>query len=605
MAATQTATATSARDYERWANLLGAFFEVAERNPDRPFLWRKQANAWQPTTRGEAARTVYALAGGLRSLGLERGERVVLVAENRPEFMLADLAIMAAGGITVPAYTTNTEADHAHILEDSEAAMVIVSTRALARQVLAPAVRAPDCRRVVTMEDIGAEAHRDIAVHHWQAVLEAGAGRRADIDAELGRITREDTACFIYTSGTGGAPKGVMLSHGNILANCKMAYDLLWILGLDEEVFLSFLPLSHAYEHTAGQFFPMTIGAEIYYSAGVEHLVGELREARPTIMTAVPRLYESLYQRIRRDVRRSSRLRRALFARTLALGRKRYNGERLGVFAALADRVLDRLVRDKVRARFGGRLKGMVSGGAALDPDIAIFFQALGLRILQGYGQTEAAPVISCNPPYGPRLHTVGPPLDGVEVRLAPDGELLVRGPMVMKGYWRMPEHTAETIVDGWLHTGDLAAIEADGFIRITDRKKDIIVLSGGDTLSPARVEGFLTRQPEIGQAMVYGDRHPHLVALIVPDEEFAADWARRHDKAHDLAALAADADFQAAIHEAVRRVNAEAAAAERIRRFKLAPEPFTLDNDMMTPTLKIRRHKIIDAYREELEALY
>jgi long-chain acyl-CoA synthetase len=595
-----------AQDYDRWTSLPEAFFEVAARESERPFLWSKRNGSWQALSYAEVARQVRALSRGLRALGLERGERVVLVSESRPEFLIADLAIMAVGAITVPAYTTNTEADHAHILEDSEAAMAIVSTRTLAQPLMAPAERAPDCRLVVAIEDIDDEAHRDIPVHYWQVVLEQGGQQPDDVDEKVAAIGRDDVACFIYTSGTGGAPKGVMLTHGNLLSNGKMAFQLLFMLGLEEkEIFLSFLPLSHAYEHTAGQFFPMTIGAQIYYSRGVEHLSGELGEVRPTIMTAVPRLYESLYQRIMRGVNKASPLRRKMFQRALDLGRKRYHGKRLGPLEWVQDRVLDKLVRDKVRARFGGRLKGMVSGGAALNPDIGIFFQALGLRILQGYGQTEAAPIISCNPPDKPKLDSVGPPLVGVEAKLASDGELLVRGPMVMKGYWRMPEHTAETIVDGWLHTGDLATIDDDGYIRITDRKKDIVVLSGGDTLSPARVEGFLTRQPEIGQAMVYGDKRPHLVALLVPDEEFAIEWAKSHGKPCDLAQISADEEFRGVMQEAIRRVNLEVAQSEKVRRFAVAPEAFTVANDMMTPTLKIRRHRIREAYGQKLEELY
>ena len=280
--------------------------------------------------------------------------------------------------------------------------------------------------------------------------------------------------------------------------------------------------------------------------------------------------------------------------------------------------MLDRLVRRKVAARFGGRLKAMVSGGAALDPEVGIFFNALGIRVLQGYGQTETSPVVACNPPDKCKLHTVGPPLPDVTVRIAEDGELLVQGPNVMQGYWQLPEQTAATIQDGWLYTGDLATIDADGYVQITDRKKDIVVLSGGDTLSPARVEGFLTRQPEIAQAMVYGDKRAHLVAILVPDGEWLADWAERTGKADAggtpdaagsaerlMADLAEDADLRAELDKAIQRANQEVAQPEKVRRFTLAPAPFTIDNDMMTPTLKVRRHKVTEAYQDRLEALY
>jgi len=594
-------------DYDGLTSLPAAFFARAAEAPDTPMLWAKRDGAWQPLTRGEVARMVRDLARGLIALGLRMEERVILVAENRPEFLVADLAIMTAGGITVPAYTTNTEADHAHILEDSEAAMVVVSTKALARRLLPPAVRAPDCRAAIVMEDASDVPAGAFPVHRWEEVLAMGAQRPDGIDGAMASLGRDDVACFIYTSGTGGLPKGVMLTHGNIIANCEMAYRLLRGMSVrgSAEIFLSFLPLSHAYEHTAGQFFPVTIGAQIYYSRGVEQLSTELAEVRPTIMTAVPRLYEMLHQRILAGLRKASRPRRWLFHKGLDLGRRRYEGQRLAPWDRVLDLVLDRLVRNKVRGRFGGRLKGMVSGGAALNPEIGIFFTALGLRILQGYGQTEAAPVIACNPPRKVKLHTVGPPLHRCEVKLAPDGELLVRGPHVMKGYWRMPEHTAETIKDGWLHTGDLAHIDAEGYIQITDRKKDIVVLSGGDTLSPARVEGILTRQPEISQAMVHGDKRPHLVALIVPDDSFVQGWAKENGKAHDLAELAEDRAFRAAMDDVVQRVNRELSPVEKIRRFRLSPEPFTVENEMMTPTLKIRRHKIKAVYGQHLESLY
>jgi long-chain acyl-CoA synthetase len=600
-------------DYDRWDSLPQAFFEVVERAPDAPQLWAKRDGAWRPLTRREVAQQVRALARGLRRLGLKPGERAVLVAENRPEFVIADLAIMTAGGITVPAYTTNTEADHLHVLEDSGATFAIVSTEQLAQRLLPAATRASHCRTAIQMEgDLPAQQPADLEVHPWAAALQAPEADDFDPDAAAQALKRGDTACFIYTSGTGGAPKGVVLSHGNVLSNCKMAYHLLNSFGLGDEVFLSFLPLSHSYEHTAGQFFPLTIGAQIYYSRGVEHLAGELQEVQPTVMTAVPRLYESFRQRILRGVEKAPSSRRKLFHKAVELGRRRYHDPNsLGFGERLQDAVLDKVVRGKVAERFGGRLKGMVSGGAALDPEVGIFFNALGIRVLQGYGQTETSPVVACNPPDKCKLHTVGPPLPDVKVRIAEDGELLVAGPNVMQGYWQLPEQTAATIKDGWLHTGDLATIDQDGYVQITDRKKDIVVLSGGDTLSPARVEGFLTRQPEIAQAMVYGDKRPHLVAIVVPDGEWLAEWAQRNGKADGreaeqlLAELAGDGELQSALGAVIDRANQEVSLPEKVRRFVIAPGSFTVENDMMTPTLKVRRHKVKEAYQDRLEALY
>jgi long-chain acyl-CoA synthetase len=321
-------------------------------------------------------------------------------------------------------------------------------------------------------------------------------------------------------------------------------------------------------------------------------------------MTAVPRLYEALQSRIRRQVDRAGGFKKTLFDKTLALGTKRYHGT-LAFYERPLDLLLDRLVRNKVRARFGGRLKAMVSGGAPLSPDVGMFFTALGVRILQGYGQTETAPVVSCNLPTSVKIETVGPPIDGCEVMIADDGEILVRGELLMEGYWNDPANTALAIRDGWLHTGDIGEFDTDGFLRITDRKKDIIVNSGGDNISPARVEGLLTLRPEIAQAMVYGDKHPYLVAAIVPDEAAMRDWATANGVAYDAAAIATDPRFRAVIAKAVEAVDTELSVIERVRRFILADEPFSIANGEMTPTLKIKRHVVKARYGARLEALY
>jgi long-chain acyl-CoA synthetase len=593
-------------DYSRWQSLPAMFFEQAAARAEHDFLWIKRDGAYRSTTWRAAARAVEDLSRGLRALGLEPGERVVLLSENRPEWLIADVAIMAAGAVTVPAYTTNTVADNNHVLTNSGARGAIVSTRALAKQLLPAALEAPDCKWVISIEELDQGQSGPVESHTWARILERGAAQPDDVAEVVARATRRDTACFIYTSGTGGVPKGVILSHGAILCNCMGAYHLLEQLGLGDDVFLSFLPLSHSYEHTAGQFFPISIGAEIYYSAGIDQLLTNLGEARPTIMTAVPRLYETMYQRILRGVAKQGGLKARLFHLALELGRKRYaDPASLNPCERLLDRLTDRLVRDKMRARFGGRLKAMVSGGAALNPDIGIFFDALGLCVLQGYGQTEAAPVISANPPERIKMHTVGPPLRGVEVKIAEDGEILVRGELLMDGYWHNEAATSEALRDGWLHSGDIGDLDEDGFLRITDRKKDIIVMSGGDNVSPARIEGFLSMKAEIHQAMVCGDGRPHLVAILVPDEEFLAEFARERGKDPDLAALAEDPDLRAALSQAVERVNQALSPLERVRRFTLAREPFTVDNQMMTPTLKIRRHAIHAAYGEEIEGLY
>ncbi|MGF1628838.1 MAG: AMP-dependent synthetase/ligase [Kiloniellaceae bacterium] len=593
-------------DFNACRSLTAAFFDQAAQRREAPFVWHKQDGRYRSQSWAEIARQVKDLSRGLRGLGLQPGDRVVLVAESRPEWLVADLAIIAAGGITVPAYTTALTSDHRHVLTDCGAVGAIVSTQALADRLLPAVLDAPACRWVIAMDELRRARVGATPVHRWETLLEAGRNLPDDVEEVAARAQRSDTACIIYTSGTGGVPRGVMLSHGAILCNCMGAYKLLEQLGLGREIFLSFLPLSHAYEHTAGQFFPITIGAEIYYAEGVDHLLRNLGEVRPTIMTAVPRLYEAMHLRIRRGVEKQGGWKAKLFEKAVELGEKRYRDPRsLTFLERLQDFVVERLVRAKVRRRFGGRVKAIVSGGAALNYDIGLFFTALGLPILQGYGQTETAPVVSVNPPWKVKLETVGPPLEGVELRIAGDGEILVRGEMVMTGYWNDEDATYKAIQDGWLHTGDIGELDNDGYLKITDRKKDIIVFSGGDNVSPARVEGFLTLQREIQQAIVFGDKRPHLVALLVPDDEFVAQWCRGNGKPGDLDALREDADFRAALAQVLDRVNANLSSLEKVRRFAVLAEPFTVENGMMTPTMKIRRHKIREAYGEIVENLY
>jgi len=516
------------------------------------------------------------------------------------------LAIMAAGAITVPTYITNTARDHEHILDDSGAKVAIVSTARLARNLLPAAHEAAKLDFVIAMEAPKIAQSLNVDIHLWENVMLASEGTVDDVRKTIAGMSREDVACLIYTSGTGGAPKGVMISHGAILHNCAGATDVIAELSIENEVFLSFLPLSHAYEHTGGMYFPLSIGAEIYYAEGIEKLAANMAEARPTIMTVVPRLFELLRTRVTRSVEEQGGFRAKLFHRALDLGSRRVmDPSSLSFFERLTDKVLDRLVRRTVQQRFGGRIKALVSGGAPLNPDVGLFFHALGLRLLQGYGQTESGPVVSVNRPSLVKMHTVGPPLLNTEVKIADDGEILIRGELVMKGYWKDDDATANSLQDGWLHTGDIGVIDEDGHLQITDRKKDIIVNDKGDNVSPARVEGLLTLEPEIAQAMIYGDRRPHMVALLVPDADWFGSWAAEKGKPGGLAELRNDAELRDALDRAVARVNTRLSTIEKVRRFTVAGEPFTIENEQMTPTMKIRRHVIGAAYGADLEGLY
>ena len=589
-----------------WANLLDMFYSQASRLEEKPFIWSKEGDLYVSKSWGEVAREVTSLAQGLRSLGINPGDRVFLCSESRPEWLISNLAVIASGGITVPAYTTNTISDHLHILNDSGAKAAIVSTSLLADRVIAAVSQTEHVKFLITIENLNSNQSSSLDIKNWQAIVDEGKDLDANIDTWVSAVNADDTAVIIYTSGTGGVPKGVMLAHKSILHNCSGARNLLSSFGLENEVFLSFLPLPHSYEYTGGQFFPISIGAEVYFAEGIEHLARNMKEARPTLMTAVPRLYESMHARITRGVERSGGLKAKLFEIALQLGRKKIEHPgSLSLGEKILDGLVERLVRNKVRDNFGGRLKALVSGGAPLNLDIGLFFSALGLRLLQGYGQTEAAPVISANPPERIKLHTVGPPLLNTEVKIADDGEILVRGDLVMKGYWRNEDATNEAIQDGWLCTGDVGVIDEDGYIEITDRKKEIIVNSGGDNISPQRVEGFLTLEPEIGQAVVCGDKKPHLIALIVPDADFAGEWAASNKKSTNFTHLVEDEEFIKALSQAVERVNNNLGAIERVNKFMLTADPFTVENEQMTPTLKVRRHVINKIYGDQLEALY
>ncbi len=592
------------REFEHFPNLVTMFFTRAKERGDAPFLWAKKGGSWQSISWTQTAQQVASFAQSLKDIGLEPGDRVMLVSENRPEWFIADLGIMAAGCVTVPTYTTNTERDHQHIIEDSGASAIVVSTNKLAQSVMPAALRATRAHHLIGIDDLRAGQDTGVAIHRWADMV----GKPADVDACAAAATfkRDDLACLIYTSGTGGAPRGVQQHHGAILCNVEGCVEVITEdFGWDEEVFLSFLPLSHAYEHTGGQHFPVGLGAEIYYAEGIDKLASNIEEVRPTLMVVVPRLFEVLRARILKQMEKQGKVVQHLLNRALSLGAKDLSGG-LPIWDQPMNMLLNHTLRPKIQQRFGGRLKAMVSGGAPLNPDIGVFFHAVGLTMLQGYGQTEAAPVISCNrPKAGLKMDTVGPPLKNVEVKIADDGEILVRGELVMHGYWRNDAETARAIQDGWLHTGDIGEIDAKGRIKITDRKKDIIVNDKGENVSPQKVEGMLTLQPEIFQAMVSGDKRPHLVGLIIPDPEWAVEWAQANGEPYDLTALCDLPAFRAAIMAAVDRVNTQVASTEKVRKITLTPDAFTTDNEMLTPSLKIRRHVIRQVYGDRIDGLY
>lgn len=571
-------------------SLSDQFFETARTHSEKPFLYEKVDGVWQGSTYGEVANSVLRAAGCLKKLGVEKGDRVVIGSENCVNWAVADLAIMTIGALVVPSYSTNTMEDHLHVINDSGAVLAITSSGDLAEKMAQAADKAKACKTLICFDDADINIKTSsISIKDWKKEL---------IQVELSLlenvredINPDDLSCLIYTSGTGGLPKGVMLTHRSISANVVGVRQMLERADLvNNQRFLSLLPLSHSYEHTGGLHLPISMGAEIWYCESVDQVSSNLQEVSPTLMIAVPRLYEVLFDRIDRGLKAKGGLSEKLFRKAVALGLKKLDGEKLSLSEKIMDRLLEKLVRAKVRQRLGGRLRYFCSGGAPLNPDIGRFFLAIGVGILQGYGQTEASPVISLNPPDDIRISTVGVPVPGVELILDDDGQILVRGDMVMQGYWNKLEESKETIQDGWLQTGDIGRIDDDGYLMITGRKKEIIVNSGGDNIAPARVEALLCMHPDIEQAMLTGDKRPWLAAVIVPSVEISS---------------LPKADQQKRLKTACDSINSNLSQLEKVRRFVIADEPFTIENGEMTPTLKVRRHMVMKRYSDALNGLY
>lgn len=601
----------------RWSSLSLMFFDQARKLSTQPLLWSRyrKDESYHSISWKKVADQVLKITGGLMENGVGDGDRVVIISENKPEWFIADLAIITCGAITVPAYTTYTTNDYLFILNHCKAKGIIVSSRNLAEKIQ-PIIRdISNVKFIITMEDFEF-GNNEIRTIKWEKILEKAHPASALLAEQLldespsltkpEKSVRKKIACIIYTSGTGGKPKGVMLSHGSILHNCEGATKMLSDLGGRNETFMSFLPLSHSYEHTAGQFFPISIGASIYYSEGIEQLKTNMQQAKPTLMTTVPRLCESIKTKILSEIEKSNKLKKRIFFRALDLGKKAYKSpEKMSLLDHTQNLLLNILVRRKIKKIFGGRLKALVSGGGPLSYELAIFFEALGVKILQGYGQTESGPVISCNPPQANRLGTVGKILDGIDLKIADDGEILVKGELVMQGYWDDPSLTADTIKEGWLHTGDIGKMDEDGYLVITDRKKDIIVTTGGDNISPQKIESLLSSKPEIHQASVYGDRKPYLVCLLTLDEEFLKKWMAEDLGNKSKIEINQNKELKDFFYSIIDEINKSLSQPEKIRRFILTSEIFSIENGMLTPTMKIKRHKVHDKYKEQLEGLY
>ncbi|MDA9860735.1 long-chain fatty acid--CoA ligase [Candidatus Pelagibacter sp.] len=511
---------------------------------------------------------------------IKKGDRCLLISENRPEWLISDLSIMLSEGITVPAYTTYTERDYEYIIDDCSPTVLIISDMTQYLKVKNIIPKKEFIKKIIffdTIEEFDQERHVNI-----NQIFENKNFSLINF-SEL-RIQRKDVACIIYTSGTQGNPKGVVLSHGGILNNCEGALGLLKEFVSKKPKFLTWLPLSHSYEHTV-QFVQIVVGAQVFYAESIEKLIKNMGSCSPEIMTAVPRFYQNLHQKINTNFSKATGIKKFLINQTIKLGTKKLNKEQFSLIENLINFVCDLLVRKKIKEQFGGNLKTFISGGGALDKEVGYFLNAIGLPTLQGYGLTETSPVVSCNSINEIRVETVGKPFRGNLVKIANDGEILVKGENVMLGYWNNEEETNKVLNNGWLSTGDIGEFDGE-FLKITDRKKDIIITPGGDNISPIKIESDLNKSNFIEQSLVYGDNKPYLVCLIVLSSEY------KNIKNEE-------------IQKEIEKINKNLSKIEKIKKFIVIKNQFTIENNMMTPTLKLKRYKIIKTYQNELEKLF
>ncbi len=562
---------------DQYNNLLELFhYQFVKEKPDQVFLQSlKDHNlkfTWQDTYLN-----ILKLAEELDKI-IDNSDRCLLISENRPEWMISDLAIMLSKGVTVPAYTTYTERDYEYLIDDCEPSVIIVSDENQYEKIKNFISNKTFIKKIISFESFKND-HKIICIKDIFKKKEFKEKNLLNLE-----IKRKDLACIIYTSGTQGNPKGVMLSHGGILSNCEGSISLLNEIISVKPKFLTWLPLSHSYEHTV-QFVQIAIGAQVFYAESIDKLIKNMSDCSPDIMTAVPRFYQNLYQKISTSFNKTKGFKNYLINKTLQLGKKKLSKEKFSLLESLQNFVCEKLVRKKIKSQFGGSLKAFISGGGALDKEVGVFLNSIGLPTLQGYGLTETSPVVSCNPIHDIRIQTVGPPFTGNQVKIADDGEILIKGENVMLGYWNNKAETDKVLKDEWLYTGDIGHFD-NRYLKITDRKKDIIITLGGDNISPVKIENDLAKINFIEQSLVYGDSKPYLVALLILNKEFKKISNNEID------------------HE-IEIINKNLPKIEKIKKFIVIEEQFTIENGLMTPTLKLKRYKIINKYKNQLEKLY
>ena len=556
-------------------NLLELFFfQYEKKNKKQLFLTslkdKENKYSWE-----DAYKNILKLSKEIKK-HIKKNDRCLIISENRPEWLISDLSVMLSGGITVPAYTTYSERDYEYIIDDCSPSLIFVSNNLMYKKIKRIVNEKKFIKKIIFFDQTN-----DLNLDTKQIFMR---NEKITIDNKYQEISRKDPACIIYTSGTQGNPKGVILSHGGILNNCQGSQELLKSIIKKNPKFLTWLPLSHSYEHTV-QFVQIAVGAKVFYAENLEKLIKNMNDCSPEIMTAVPRFYQSLYQKINNTFSKAKGIKKFLIEKTIFLGKKKLLKKKLFLSEVFFNFICEKIIRKKILSQFGGNLKAFISGGGALDKEVGSFLNAIGLPTLQGYGLTETSPVVSCNSIDDIRIETVGIPFKGNLVKIADDGEILIKGENVMLGYWKNEKETNKVLKNGWLSTGDIGEFDGD-FLRITDRKKDIIITPGGDNISPIKIENDLNRSEFIEQSLVYGDSKPYLVCLIVLKSEYKEIKKEK-------------------IQEDLEKINKKLSKIEKIKKFLIIKDQFTIENGFMTPTLKLKRYKIIKNYKSELEKLF
>ena len=576
--------------------LPSLFFKNTSIYQNKTLFGFKDGKSWKSISWNKSSEFVQNIALGLHEIGVKKSDKITLIAENSYKWCIVDLSIMSLGAITVPGYITSNEEEIFYLLSHSDSSFVFVNSTLLP-VILKILPKLKKIKYVINIDDNSKDdLKQNPQLYNYNQLLEMGNKSNLHdkfLETFVNKINQDDVVSLIYTSGTSSNPKAVMLTNKSTISNLLGAYELVKDIDIKEHRFLSIIPLSHAYEHTAGFLLPVYIGAEIYFNDNRDKIVNDLQSVRPTLMIAVPRLYEVLFKKINNQLLTQNKLAQKLFFKTIELGTKDFQCSKLTFFEKITNNLLDLIIRKKIKKKFGGQLQAFISGGAALNNQVGLFFQSLGINILQGYGQTECSPLISCNPMNSIKIDTVGPVIKGLEVKISEQKEILVKGNSVMKGYWKDQKSTNKVIVNDWLHTGDLGELDKDNYIKITGRINEMIVSSGGDNIAPVPIENLLLAYDEIEQVMVYGHNRPFLTAIIVPNENLINDVSKNIVKDYSI--------FQAIVN----KVNKQLSQSKKIRKFLLIDKSFNIENNELTPTLKIKRRIVSANYAEQLDKLY